>query len=182
MNHHRPRAFAVIAVFTVLVGLFYVSPWRPTSPAKAESTFPTSRDAASWPFAWNSIWNLPRGSSAKLVPAAIAASTGMGMTVDEDVLVLEPGAPKTNIELNTAGWDGSKTRCGSIQTGTVVARDVPIPANFSTEGSYLGATPNQSAALLMGDGATIIQTQPFHRCGANGPATSQYVFGQVKSS
>ena len=37
MNHHRPRAFAVIAVFTVLVGWFYVSPWRPTNPAKAES-------------------------------------------------------------------------------------------------------------------------------------------------
>ena len=177
MTTRRSVVFMVPALAALLVGGCLIFLARPAGPAQAITGFPTTRDARQWPFAWNSIWNLPLGDEAQLVPAGIPAAAAWGMTVDEDVLVLEPTAPSRNVVYNDAGWDFGRTRCGSAQASNVILSDIPIPDSFSTLG-YLGNTPNMAAALLSADGDTLVQTQPFHRCGAGGLATSQYVFPQ----
>jgi hypothetical protein len=163
-----------------------VSPSGPAapSPSAQAAPYPSAfllesglRNKYRWPFASDSIWNLPIGSAAAYVPAGIGVATAAGMTVDEDVIVQRPTAPLKPVVQNDAGWDQAKTRCGSLQAGRLVYPDpVPVPADFSTDPGYLGSTPNMSAAILMPDGQTIRQTQPFHVCGPGGTLTSQYRF------
>jgi len=133
--------------------------------------FPALRDPYAWPFKQGSIWNTPIGSNAKYVPAHIKQATEMGLGMDEDIIILSPSSPMVDIIENNAGWDGSKKRCNSL-TGKLIDQ-VPIPNDFTTEPGYLGYTPNSGCALLKADGKTIIQNQPFHRCGVGGVATSQ---------
>ncbi len=146
---------------------------RPTS--LPSQSFPKSRNPLEWPFTQDSIWNMPVGSGAEYVPAGIGASLSMGMTTDEDVLILEPSAPLKPVVLNDAGWDSSKTRCGSLKPGqTAFDEQIPVPDGFYTDPGYKGTTPNMGAAILMPDGETIKQTQPFHVC-PDGTITSQYL-------
>jgi hypothetical protein len=163
------RRIAVSAVGSLLLlGSSFVSP----APASAQSA-DTSRSIRSWPFNWDSIWNMPIGSNAQYVSAGFAAPTQAGLTVDEDIIILEPGAPLQQVRLNTAGWDPRQNRCINGAGGAQIAT-LPIPAGFTTNG-YLGSTPNHSAAVLAADGVTLHQSQPFHVC--DGYATSQYIFG-----
>lgn len=143
----------------------------------AAGGLPAARDPLAWPFAANSIWNMPIGSGAVYVPARIPPSGAMGMTEDEDILILTPDAPLVDVVENTAGWDKDKRRCATL-TAKILFR-APIPAGFSTDPGYMGQTPNMGAAILMADGKTLKQTQPFHRCGPGGTATSQYLFPDV---
>ncbi len=171
MTFRRSRSASALSIIILLATACAFVLTR-SAPGTAAGSFPTARDARSWPFAWNSIWNMPAGQQAQLVAGRIPAATGYGMTVDEDVIVLAPDAPTTNVVANSAGWDPSRSRCATTQPGKVVLANVPIPPSFSTDPGYLGRTPNMSGALLMGDGDTIVQTQPFHRCGAGGVATA----------
>lgn len=148
-------------------------------PASREEVDPLCRDARRWPFRTDSIWNLPLGEGALLVPAGLQAPLSMGMTVDEDVLILHPDAPGKPVMRNTAGWDRNKSRCGTVTDTRVFEELVPVPDDFSTDPGFLGLTPNMSAALLLADGVTVKQTQPFHICGPGGTVTSQYVFPDV---
>lgn len=69
------------------------------------------RDALKWPFSPTSIWNMPIGEDAKYVHAHIEKAMAAGMTIDEDYIVMSPGAPLMDIAQNFAGWDKSKNRC-----------------------------------------------------------------------
>jgi hypothetical protein len=99
-------------------------------------------------------------------------------TREEEILILTPAAPLVSIMENTAGWDRTKSRCGTI-TSRVLETNVPVPVSFSTDPGYDGLTPNMSTAMFLANGHTIIQNQPFHRCAAGGAATSQYTFPRV---
>lgn len=132
--------------------------------------FPTSRDALKWPFAQNSIWNMPIGSAAQYVFANIQPA--QYFDTDENIIFMTPDAPVVDVYQNTAGWDPGKTRCGTITT--TILDHWPVPDAFTTEGLYIGSTPNASSAALLPDKRTIHQGQPFHRCGAGGKATYQY--------
>ena len=133
------------------------------------------RNKFKWPFASDSIWNVPIGSEATYLPAGIGAAAAMGMTVDEDVIVQPPSAPLKPVVVNDAGWDRAKTRCGSLRTSQLVYPEpLPVPADFTTDPGYLGSTPNMSAAILLPDGQTVRQTQPFHVWGAGGTVTNWY--------
>lgn len=134
----------------------------------------TDRDPLIWPFNQTSIWNLPIGSEAQYIFANIERAESQGMTVDEDIIVLRPDAPLTNIFINHAGWDRDKNRCN--REGELLF-SAPIPDDFvvSPE-TWDGITPNSGLAVLMPDGRTIKQTQPFSRCKAQGYATSKYLF------
>jgi hypothetical protein len=158
---------------------------QPAPPAgSAGASYPSTfllqnglRNKYKWPFASGSIWNTPVGAGAVLVPAGIGVAGDAGMTVDEDVIVQRPAAPLQPVVRNDAGWDRARTRCGSLKPGQLVYPDpVPVPADFATDPGYLGTTPNMSAAILMPDGDTIRQTQPFHVCGRGGTVTSQFRF------
>ena len=139
----------------------------------AIAKFPSERDVYQWPFAQDSIWNMPIGSNAEYVPAGIPAATQRGMTEDQDVIILTPDAPLTPVYRNNVGWKklGSGARC-EIQGDKIV--ELPIPPDFVA--NHGSGTPNMAAAILQADGRTLYQTQPFHRCQAGEYATSQYTF------
>ncbi|MEX2246814.1 MAG: thrombospondin type 3 repeat-containing protein [Dehalococcoidia bacterium] len=144
----------------------FALPAAALSPA-AESAEP-ARDKYKQPFASTSVWNMPIGSAATYVPASIAQATGWGMTVDQDIIVLEPNAPLTPVYFNGDGWSGGD-RCTPALPNPFYS--VPIPAGFIVPGATPADTPNHAAAILLPDGRTIKQAQPFTRCAAGGPAT-----------
>src|SRR5881296_4722918 len=132
---------------------------------------PGGRDPLLWPFSRDSIWNLPIGASAVFVPANIQQATQRGMTTDPDVIILTPNATMTDVYYNSDGWTGG-SRCAP--QGNVLV-NAPIPDNFVVSGAGSGnpdgTTPNYATAILMSDGHTLTQGQPFARCTAGGPAT-----------
>lgn len=132
-----------------------------------------SRDPSQWPFAANSIWNMPIGSEAEYVHAHIPPVTEFCPHADEDVIILKPGAPLTEIYHSAAGWS-SRDRCE--KSGNRVLMEVPIPGDFIADPPY---TPNMSAAILDADGQTIHQTQPFHRCAGSDHPTSMVNYPSV---
>src|SRR2546426_1219532 len=132
---------------------------------------PGGRDPLLWPFSRDSIWNLPIGASAVYVPASIQQPTQRGMTTDPDVIILTPNATMTAVYYNSDGWSGG-SRCSP--QGNVLF-NAPIPDRFVVPGAGStnpdGTTPNYATAILMPDGHTLTQGQPFARCTAGGPAT-----------
>lgn len=135
------------------------------------------RDPLKWPFSQTSIWNMPIGSDARYVHAHIERAMAAGMTIDEDYLVMTPLEPMMDIAQNFAGWDPNKSRC---EVEGKVIFSAPIPQSFIVSpDSWDGSTPNAGLAVLMPDGHTIRQTQPFAHCTKGKPATSQYVFADV---
>jgi len=93
------------------------------------------------------------------------------MTTDPDVIILTPNATVTAVYYNADGWSGG-SRC--TPQGNVLF-DAPIPDTFVVPGAGStnpdGTTPNYATAILMPDGHTLSQGQPFARCTAGGPAT-----------
>ena len=135
-----------------------------------------TRDPLLWPFAKNSIWNLPIGSNANYVWAGIRHATQMAYFTDADILVLKPSVPPVTVFANYDDW-GAGSRCDVHGPALFT---LPIPADFVIPGSHQGSpdgdTPNAATAILAPDGHTLIQTQPFARCAGRGP-TSHYMFG-----
>src|SRR5437879_2302299 len=132
---------------------------------------PGGRDPLLWPFSRDSIWNLPIGASAVYVPGNIQQATQRGMTTDPDIIILTPNATMTAVYYNSDGWSGG-SRC---TTQGNVLFNAPIPGNFVVQGAGAsnpdGVTPNYATAILMPDGHTPTQGQPFARCTADGSAT-----------
>ncbi len=129
-----------------------------------------TRNPYTWPFSKNSIWNTPIGSEAVYVHAHIQRAESMGMTLDEDLIVLKPDAKLMNIFVNKAGWNRNMDRC--TPEGELLF-SAPIPFDFEVSpDTWVGTTPNSGLAVLMPDGRTIKQTQPFAHCSKDAIATS----------
>jgi hypothetical protein len=93
---------------------------------------------------------------------SIVLSEQNHMTVDEDVILLTPDAPVTKVRYHCAGWNHSKSRC-EPEGDTLY--ELPIPTEFGySPDTWDGLTPNACAAILMPDGRTLQQFQPFARC------------------
>ena len=133
------------------------------------------RDPRLWPFASDSIWNMPIGSEAKYVPAGIGPATNQGMTVDEDIIIMTPDAPLTAVYENDADWKRGADRC---RIDGLKLADLPIPKDFVTV-PWRGLTPNHAAAVLLRDGRTLHQSQPFSRCEPGTNALTHYVSPDV---
>jgi hypothetical protein len=133
-------------------------------PTPAPTPRPGTRNKYLWPFASTSIWNMPIGRNAVYVPAHIAAPTQQTLTADQDIIIMEPTAPLTLLAHNGAGWGGGN-RCTA---SGISLTSVPIPTDFTVPSN--GA--NNALAVVMADGQTVIQGQPFARCSPGGPATS----------
>jgi hypothetical protein len=134
------------------------------------------RDPLKWPFASDSIWNMPIGSDAVYVPANLSATPGDDKwapmpLIDDEIIVLEPDAPITPIFMSQAGWTG-KNRCDP--TGGFLM-EAPIPADFVVPNTG----KNNSTTFLAADGRTLLQTQPFTRCSTGQRATSLVKFDPV---
>jgi hypothetical protein len=149
----------------------------PTSPVPAPvTTFPTTRNPVKWPFSSESVWNMPIGDGAQYVPANLPKVKGPIVASDENILILTPSAPLMDVVTSDAGWDKKRSRCGEAQRSQV-RYQIPVPAEFVTDPGFEGLTPNHAAAILMPDGRTIRQTQPFHVCG--GFSVTAYDFNPV---
>jgi hypothetical protein len=92
------------------------------------------------------------------------------MTTDPDVIILTPNATMTAVYYNGDGWSGG-SRCAP--QGAVLF-NAPIPSNFVVPGAIPTDTPNYATAILMPDGRTLTQGQPFARCTASGDATMSW--------
>lgn len=130
-----------------------------------------ARDPVLWPYPWNSIWNVPIGDQADLVPFEMTIPTARTLNIEEDILIIAPDAPGRNILKHDAAWRDGVTRCSS-RTGKILATNLPIPDGWVTDPDYTGRKPNHSAAILMPD-MTLFETQPFHIC-EDGVAVSQF--------
>ena len=143
----------------------------------AQTTGSGLRNPLKQPFEQRSIWNMPIGSEAKYVPANIVLSENNHMTVDEDVIILTPDAPMTDVKYCSVGWNRNRNRC--IADGDTIYR-VPIPPDFVySPDTWDGLTPNACAAVLMPDRRTLHQFQPFARCYPGQPATGKHKYDTV---
>jgi hypothetical protein len=152
-----------------------------------------ARDPCLQPFGPCSIWNLPLGADARLVPAKIArrGDETPQLSVDPDVLVLggercgAAAAPLTPVVLSSGGGAG---RC--IAAPASAARPfftAPIPSEFIVPdcdprgscGWPWDDSQNYAAALLDRDQDTVHQIQPFERCTGGGPATAAHPYPSV---
>jgi hypothetical protein len=135
-----------------------------------------TRDPLKQPFSSNSIWNMPIGTGAQYVAANLKGTPGnniwAGMPyIDEEKIIMTPTAPLTKLNMSNAGWTG-KNRCAA--TGGLVLT-VPMPSSYVVPHS----TQNNSAAFLMADKRTIVQTQPLTRCTAGAAGTTMATFTNV---
>jgi len=145
-------------------------------PNEKKVTKAEKRDPLLQPFSQRSIWNMPIGKTAKYVHAHIEPAKAYGMTVDEDIIVLTPKEPLIPVFKNYAGWDIKKDRC--TKEGGIIF-SAPIPRSFVVnKDTWDGLTPNSGIAVLMPDGRTIRQSQPFAKC-SPGEGTTQYDFGDT---
>jgi hypothetical protein len=117
---------------------------------------------------------MPLHRDAIYVDAQIEMPLAAGPTIDAEILILQPDAPLRPLVENDAGWDGNP-RCTSLTGGTLLPA-VPVPDDFETYPEAAGETPNNSGAILLSDGVTVLETQPLHVCGPGGVVTSQFVW------
>ncbi|HSX58467.1 MAG TPA: carbohydrate-binding domain-containing protein [Candidatus Saccharimonadales bacterium] len=127
-----------------------------------------TRDPLKQPFASNSIWNMPIGSSASYTPASLKQHQGGVPAIDPNIIILKPTSPQTNIVYSPDAWGGG-SRCSGSQ---VRESGVPLPSSYIIPGASGGDTPNNGAAILMSDSRTIKQNQPLTHCTSGGVWTS----------
>jgi hypothetical protein len=162
----------VLGALPLVLGMSHGGPGPQTSgfSGSVPSVTPladSGRYATLWPFSRDSIWNLPIGAGARYVPAGITRARDWGMTVDQDVIILTPDAPRTKVFYNDDTWSGA-SRC-SIEGGSLF--EAPIPPDFVVPPARPGWTPNFATAILAGDNRTLIQGQPMARCSPGSDAT-----------
>lgn len=134
--------------------------------------FPTTRNVYKWPFNQTSIWNMPIGSNAVYIPANICQANERGMFIDEDILIFNKDAPLVSIYYSSAAWTGADRCVGQPN----ILLTVPIPPDFIVSPqNWTGQTPNSAMAVLMPDGVTLKQTQPFTKCFV-GPSATTFVY------
>lgn len=130
------------------------------------------RNVRSWPFASTSIWNMPIGSGANYVPAELYIPNRF--TTDEDILILRPDAPLTDIYYTDIAWgDAARVYGSRCERKGDLLSSVPIPPDFVFFPPK-GEIPNAALTALMPDGRTLVQGSPFSRCYANGYGTMRY--------
>ncbi len=115
-----------------------------------------TRDPFSWPFAEDSIWNMPIGSNAKLQKANFRDEDSVGVDVEYIVKVPE-GSPTVEIKSPSA-WNARWP--GNLHQGYM-----QVPSDFYLADANPPNTPNNCAAFVMPDGRTIKQLEPTCRLG-----------------
>ncbi len=137
-----------------------------------------SRDKNMWPFACDSIWNVPIGANANYVNAYIG-SKGIGVdtewyitTKDSDPAVstympptFSPGRCSGTIPQQQAQWHPE------------ASQPMKVPYNLIIPDATTTYTPNGSSAFLKPDGRTLVSFTTTTRCQQGGPLYSNW-FGQ----
>ena len=130
------------------------------------------RDAVTWPYAANSVWNTPLGSGAVFSPANLfTGAPGSGkeapfdMMSDDDYMITTSLSDPLVPWHNQGHWGGPDTYAAYCTvTGPLVANlHIPAALNISTFGN------NNAAAILQPDGRTLFFMQPLYVCGPGAP-------------
>jgi hypothetical protein len=173
--------------------------WAQDRSAAQEDPFPATRDVFTWPFARDSIWNMPIGSAAQYHhagfrpynpadPLAIEDhhTAPNGYNIEHEVICLQPGAPLTDVWWNPGTFDPEPGRCNRLpdpDTGELRRLDrIPIPAGWVfTEGApanstrinacFVGIRPPDSSGVTK----ELVGLFAFARCGAGSYATARLV-------
>lgn len=136
---------------------------NPTATPKVAE--PKTRDPWLWPFASDSIWNMPIGDKAVYVPAGIGGAEWIEGE-DERMEKLTSDMPIRPLYA-PGGWE---TRAvGTAVTGPSPRRSMPIPDDFIVPDAKKGWTPNNCITFLMPDGRSLVQLAPVARVQKGGP-------------
>ncbi len=119
--------------------------------------FPTNRDKYAWPFSRYSIWNMPIGSNANMVPAGFRNFSN-GIKADDQPISLDPNAPIVNITAPTRASD---------EDGHPMMPGTTRRVHLSSDG-YHGGDPNGCGALLSADDTNRIAQGQILRAGSGG--------------
>ncbi len=122
---------------------------------------PITRDPTLWPFASTSIWNMPVGSGAVLVPANIKAVDGFWSGLNHILTVTQDDPVRT--VYNPNGNNGS-TPCSSLDE----LGSIRIPDNFVLSDD-LNNNAGNALAILSPDRRTVVEMAGLARCVAGGP-------------
>lgn len=133
----------------------------------------TSRNSLLWPFdSHTSPWNVPIGANAVFKAASFGIDPQSGGFVpfpfhDPIRIITSFGSPQIQLQYSSAGWSGSN-RCASTGSGSGFPRTIPVPTSYLVPNS----NGNECAAIILPDGVTVLECEPFTRCSAGGIATS----------
>ena len=152
-------------VFRILLLSLCIGPLSSGCLMNIESTVNSSNTAMSnagadlrnpimWPFSATSIWNQPIGDAAEYVPANLPSAP---LAVDTDhFFVLRPDDPLQDL-FAIGGWRNRATGTRELDI------DLPLPNGLIIPDTNDKETPNNSAALLLPDGNTLIQLNAMTR-------------------
>jgi hypothetical protein len=142
--------------------------------AEGNSNNTSGRDPLAWPFASNSIWNMPIGANAQYEDVDIG-SRGVGVDTDWFIVTKESDPlvptylPPTFGEGRASGTTPQPQAQWHPELGEPihVPSDLIIPDAVTSGGSYF--TPNNSSAFLSPDGKTLDQFNVTARTQADAP-------------
>ncbi len=162
----KPFLVIVLVIGAIAFSIGLDDYLRPTSSIATYASTPTTRDKWLWPFAQDSIWNLPIGSDAQYSPANLPKA--IYSSLDTDLLYVIPANSPSRKLYNPGSWTN---RCSGTTTYEYLSIPIPddliVPDAIVTPTKYF--TPNNAAALLQPDGKTLIQLEPMARCIQGGP-------------
>lgn len=123
------------------------------------------RDAKQWPFAANSIWNMPihQDAISSMVPANIADPQNVGIFIDENIVNMDSEGSSRTIREN-----GADEQNFCVDQGLLSDATVPVTDSFTTD-NFLGITPNHVGSFLLPDKVSFTQITNTHICEIDGP-------------
>lgn len=150
----------------------------------------TCRQRRLSPFGPGSVWNVPIGSNATLVPGNIFkptpnSSVGPVQFHNDGDTFLSVYSSDPVVDWINQGWWGppppdlnvtcNKSNCNChctrIPTAPVYGQ-IQLPHNYTNnDGTHCGG--NNALSMLQPDNITVVQTQPTYRCSPGGPLYSR---------
>ena len=136
------------------------------------------RNVTAWPFSASSIWNVPLGASAALVPAGLySPSDPRGVDAqrfynfhsDDDYFFVTSTADPLVNWYSQGHWGGNATAAAYCTVTGPLVQQLHFPADAQVQ--MWGN--NNAAALLQPDGDTLILTQPLYVCAPGAPVLSR---------
>ncbi len=124
----------------------------PTQSSEEEEypVYPGTRDPWLWPFAQDSIWNMPIGSNAVMEPANFTMSAHYGYD-RERFYTTTKDDPELDIVIFKSGrWSDDENDIKRVNGNTYFPAGVTIPVS----------TGNECTTILQPDGRTLVQLQP----------------------
>jgi hypothetical protein len=148
-----------------------IDPTTPTNPTNPTTpTTPTTRDPYLWPFAQDSIWNMPIGANARYVPAGI---TSKGLQTDIDWLIVTRASdPTVPTYMPGEFWPNrckGTTPQQQAQWNPQAGAPFHVPVDTMIPEPDKAWNPNSSSAFLKPDGKTLVSFNATARCTPGGP-------------